>query len=355
MGFESEFPSLALPNRFLRSVFLTLSAFAPVTQILLAIGSKSYLFRDITISIMNSTKTTDLKQPTLLQAIGAILVAAIMWGSGNVLSRSLLIEGVNEIFLVTLRVTLIGLILFLNYFLFIREKFQVTIFKEATITGTFSVFSVSWFFIYALQYISSGLVTLLISSAPIFTALWLKVLLKEEKISKLRYIAIATGFVGIFYLFVTGETGLLNDGNILLGGSLAFCGVQCIALATVLNRKYAPKYKVATWLTYQYPLVIILSITAYLIFDISPQQLSTSQIIRVVALVVSNLSAFTAFTWLIRRVSALQVASVDYLVPIVGVTAGVVFLNESFNSNVIVAAVFIFISLIMNTKEEFSN
>ena len=48
---------------------------------------------------MNSTEKTDLKQPTLLQAIGAILVAAVMWGSGNVLSRSLLIEGVNEIFL----------------------------------------------------------------------------------------------------------------------------------------------------------------------------------------------------------------------------------------------------------------
>ena len=47
---------------------------------------------------MNSTEKTDLKQPTLLQAISAILVAAIMWGSGNVLSRSLLIEGVNEIF-----------------------------------------------------------------------------------------------------------------------------------------------------------------------------------------------------------------------------------------------------------------
>ena len=70
----------------------------------------------------------------------------------------------------------------------------------------------------------------------------------------------------------------------------------------------------------------------YLIFDIAPQQLSTSQIVRVAALVVSNLSAFTAFTWLIRRVSALQVASVDYLVPIVGVTAGVIFLNESFKS-----------------------
>ena len=304
---------------------------------------------------MNSTEKTEINKPSLLQSIVAILVAAFMWGSGNVLSRSLLIEGVNEIFLVTLRVTLIGSILFLNYFLFIREKFQITILKEATITGIFSVFSVSWFFIYALQYISSGLVTLLISSAPIFTAIWLKVLLKEEKISKLRYVAIAVGFIGIFYLFATGETGLLNDGNILLGGSLAFCGVQCIALATVLNRKYAPKYKVATWLTYQYPLVIILSISIYLIFDIAPQIFSTSQIIRIAALVISNLSAFTAFTWLIRRVSALQVASVDYLVPIVGVTAGVVFLNESFNSNIFLASFFIFISLLLNTKEEFSN
>tara|TARA_B100001287_G_scaffold149653_1_gene126017 strand:+ start:107 stop:1021 length:915 start_codon:yes stop_codon:yes gene_type:complete len=303
---------------------------------------------------MNSTENIQLEKPTLLQATGAILVAAFMWGSGNVLSRSLLIEGVDEVFLVTVRVALIGSMLFLYYLLFIREKFQMAILKEASITGMFSVFSVSWFFIYALQYISSGLVTLLISSAPVFTALWLKVLLKEEKISKIRYIAIAIGFIGILYLFITGETGLLDDGNILLGGSLAFFGVQCISLATVLNRKYAPKYKVVTWLSYQYPLVIVLSLIAYLIFDIEPQSLSTSQIVRIGALVISNLSAFTAFTWLIRRVSALQVASVDYLVPIVGVTAGVIFLNESFNSNVIVAAVFIFISLLLNTREEFS-
>ena len=303
---------------------------------------------------MNSTENIQLEKPTLLQATGAILVAAFMWGSGNVLSRSLLIEGVDEIFLVTVRVALIGSMLFLYYLLFIRERFQMAILKEASITGMFSVFSVSWFFIYALQHISSGLVTLLISSAPVFTALWLKVLLKEEKISKIRYIAIAIGFIGILYLFITGETGLLDDGNILLGGSLAFFGVQCISLATVLNRKYAPKYKVVTWLSYQYPLVIVLSVIAYLIFDIEPQSLSASQIVRIGALVISNLSAFTAFTWLIRRVSALQVASVDYLVPIVGVTAGVIFLNESFNSNVIVAAVFIFISLLLNTREEFS-
>lgn len=303
---------------------------------------------------MSSRNLEKPSQPSLIQTFSAIIVAAIGWGSGNVISRSLLIEGIDEIYLITIRVVVIGTILIIYYSLFIREKFEIIIFKEASLTSIFSLFAVSWFFIFALQYISSGLVTLLISSAPVFTVIWLKILLKEEKISKTRYLAIFIGLIGVSYLFLTKETGLLNQGDILVGGTLAFMGVQCIALATVLNRKFAPKYKVFTWLTYQYPTVMFLTISAFFIFDIQIESLSTSQVTRITFLILANLSAFTSFTWLIRRVSALQVASVDYLVPIIGVSAGVIFLNESFNFNIVVAGVFIFISLILNTKEEFS-
>lgn len=303
---------------------------------------------------MSSHNLEKPSQPSLIQTFSAIIVAAIGWGSGNVISRSLLIEGIDEIYLITIRVVVIGTILIIYYSLFIREKFEIIIFKEASLTSIFSLFAVSWFFIFALQYISSGLVTLLISSAPVFTVIWLKILLKEENISKTRYLAIFIGLIGVSYLFLTKETGLLNQGDILVGGTLAFMGVQCIALATVLNRKFAPKYKVFTWLTYQYPTVMFLTISAFFIFDIQIESLSTSQVTRITFLILANLSAFTSFTWLIRRVSALQVASVDYLVPIIGVSAGVIFLNESFNFNIVVAGVFIFISLILNTKEEFS-
>ena len=303
---------------------------------------------------MSSHNLEKPSQPSLIQTFSAIIVAAIGWGSGNVISRSLLIEGMDEIYLITIRVVVIGTLLIIYYSLFIREKFEIIIFKEASLTSIFSLFAVSWFFIFALQYISSGLVTLLISSAPVFTVIWLKILLKEENISKTRYLAIFIGLIGVSYLFLTKETGLLNQGDILVGGTLAFMGVQCIALATVLNRKFAPKYKVFTWLTYQYPTVMFLTISAFFIFDIQIESLSTSQVTRITFLILANLSAFTSFTWLIRRVSALQVASVDYLVPIIGVSAGVIFLNESFNFNIVVAGVFIFISLILNTKEEFS-
>tara|TARA_B110000467_G_scaffold160946_1_gene181149 strand:- start:780 stop:1688 length:909 start_codon:yes stop_codon:yes gene_type:complete len=291
---------------------------------------------------------------SIFKIIGGIFTAAFMWGSGNVLSRSLLIEGVGEIFLITTRVSIIGTLLLIHYSIFNKDKFNKKLLKEASTTALASIFFVGWFFIFSLQYISSGLVTLLISSAPVFTILWLKILLKDEKISKQKYISIFIGLLGVSYLFISKETGLENQGNILLGGSLAFMGVQCIALATVLNRKYAPKYKVSSWLTYQYPIVIFLSLIVFITTGTEVETLNSSQIFRVGVLAFFNLGAFTSFTWLIQRVSALQVASVDYLVPVVGVTAGVLFLDETFNSNILVAGIFIFISLIMNTKEEFS-
>ncbi len=303
---------------------------------------------------MGNQKTTLLEKPSIFKTVTCLFTAAFMWASSNVISRSLLIEGVNEIFLVTARVSIIGSLLFTYYLVFNREKINIKQLKEASFTGFFSIFIVGWSFIFSLQYISSGLVTLMISSAPVFTVMWLKILLKEEKISTSKYIAIATGFSGIAYLFISRETGLLDQGDIFLGGSLAFVGVQGIAFATVLNRKYAPKYKVISWLTYQYPLVLVLSLAAFLISGVGIEPLDFSQKLRLLILVVFNLGAFMSFTWLIQRVSALLVATVDYLVPIIGVTAGVVFLNEVFNRNIIISGIFIFISLVISTKEEFT-
>lgn len=299
--------------------------------------------------------SNEVEKPSLSKTIAAIFCAAFMWGSGNVIARSLLIEGVNQIFLVTSRITLVGLLYLAYYLLFVKESFNQKAFKEAAVTGFVSVFTVGWAFIFALEYVSSGLVTLMVSSAPVFTIMWLKILLKEEEISRSKYTSIFIGFLGIAYLFISKETGLLGEGDIFLGGGLAFIGVQSIAIATVLNRKYAPSYKISTWLCYQYITIGALSLVAYLISGVGVSPLDTSQKIRLAVLVVFNISAYLSFTWLIQRVPALFAALVDYIVPVVGVTTGVIFLNESFNINIVIAAFFIFLSLYITTKDEFSN
>ena len=294
-----------------------------------------------------------LEKPSIFTTVICLFAAAFMWGSSNVIARSLLIEGVGEIFLVTARVTIIGSLLFTYYLIFNREKFNKKLLKEASLTSFASIFLVGWSFIFSLQYISSGLVTLMISSAPIFTIIWLKIFLKNEKITKLKYLAIFTGFLGISYLFITKETGLVDDGNIVFGGSLAFIGVQSISLATVFNRKYAPKYKISVWLSFQYPFVVLLSLVVFFISGVGIEILSISQAMRVLFVVISNITAFLCFTWLIQRVTALFVATIDYLVPIVGVTGGILLLGETFNTNIFVSSVFIFLSLIITTKDEF--
>ena len=98
-----------------------------------------------------------------------------------------------------------------------------------------------------------------------------------------------------------------------------------------------------------------MSLIAYFISGVAASPLDRSQQIRLAILVLFNISAYLSFTWLIQRVPALFAVIVDYIVPGVGVTAGVIFLNESFNMNIVIAAVFIFLSLYITTKDEFSN
>ena len=70
-------------------------------------------------------KNNNLHQkPSLIQTISAVLTAGVMWGSGNVIIRSLLLEGLNEIFLVTARVLIIGTLLFSYYIIFNKDKFD---------------------------------------------------------------------------------------------------------------------------------------------------------------------------------------------------------------------------------------
>ena len=102
-------------------------------------------------------------------------------------------------------------------------------------------------------------------------------------------------------------------------------------------------------------LVIVLTILTFFISGVSIEILNPSQLIRLIALVICNLGAFLSFTWLIQRVSALQVASIDYLVPVVGVSAGVLFLGETFNRNILISSLFIFTSLLLTTVDEFSD
>ena len=89
----------------------------------------------------------------------------------------------------------------------------------------------------ALLYASSGLVAVLISLAPLLTALLATLVLRERIPTRLQLAGLAVAFCGVAVLIVTRSTGLgpLQDGD-LRGHAMAIAVALLMAVATIYTR-----------------------------------------------------------------------------------------------------------------------
>jgi drug/metabolite transporter (DMT)-like permease len=185
------------------------------------------------------------------------------------------------------------------------------------------------------RYIASGLAAILCSSTPLFTIVIAHFILADERITLRRLAGLALGFAGIIILMapeaVRSGGDLFNSAS--LHGQLAvIVSSLCYALATSFVRRY---------LRDEDPIVLTAGQTATASLWLLPLVLLTEHPINVFQ--VSFSSAFSAL-WLglvgtgfayllyfklLARVGATRVTLVTYIVPIVGVILGAVFLRES--------------------------
>ncbi len=167
-----------------------------------------------------------------------IILIGTLFGFHGLLNRSLLIDGVNEIFIVTSRISVVTLLIGIYCFREFISSISVEYFLKGSLSGILAIFIPGWAFIYALKYISSGLQSIFISTIPLFTVFWVLLLYKDEKITNLKIVSVLTGLIGLIILFFSGATGLSNEGNLLIGGLLAVLGVQGLALSNITNKKH---------------------------------------------------------------------------------------------------------------------
>ena len=88
-----------------------------------------------------------------------IIIIGFLYGFHGLINRSLLIDGVNEIFLVTARITLVSILLCLYCMKDFIKEININYFLKGGLTGVLAIFTPGWAFIYALKNISSGLTT----------------------------------------------------------------------------------------------------------------------------------------------------------------------------------------------------
>ena len=281
-----------------------------------------------------------------------IVLIGILFGFHGLLNRSLLVDGVNEIFVVTTRITLVTFLLSIYCLKEFISEININYFTKGTLTGFLAITIPGWTFIYALKSISSGLQSIFISTIPMFTVFWVFLLYKKEKITRLKIISVLVGLFGLVLLFASGATGLSGDGNLIRGGVLALIGVQGLALSNITNKKDSQVIPAKTYLLVQWIASSIFSILLFFILGGEVEILNQSQSLRLLGLIFIDIFNYSLFFYTIKRLSATFTTLVDYVVPIVGIYVGYIFLDEVVNNIFFITLVLIFISLYLAVKDE---
>ena len=100
-----------------------------------------------------------------------IILIGSLFGFHGLLNRSLLIDGVSEVFIVTARITIVAILFGIYCFKEFSNEINFNYFIKGSLTGFLAITIPGWTFIYALKYISSGLHSIFISTIPLFTVI----------------------------------------------------------------------------------------------------------------------------------------------------------------------------------------
>jgi len=284
-----------------------------------------------------------------------IILIGTLFGFHGLLNRSLLIDGLDEIFIVTARITLVTLLFSAYCFKEFIKEINLNYFLKGSLTGFLAIFIPGWTFIYALKNISSGLHSIFISTVPLFTVLWVFLFYKEEIITRKKIISVLIGLVGLAVLFLSGATGLSNEGNLITGGTLALIGVQGLALSNITNKKDSQYIPAKTYLCTQWLISSLISIVLFLLLGGEIEIMTTSESLRLFGLVFIDIFNYSLFFYTIKRLSATFTTLVDYVVPIVGILVGYIFLLEIVTKIFFITLFLIFISLYLAVKDEEEN
>lgn len=269
----------------------------------------------------------------------AILAASIGWGLAGVGVRILFVDGVSTFTVVIGRVGIATLAL--GFFaLYGRRSISQEAWRRGSAIGVLRIGLAPTFFISSLNFISAGFEALVITLVPVTTAVFAHVLI-GEKLTTRQFAGLGLGLTGTAVLILSGDSGIADGGNTLVGGGLALGGVLTGSLSGVVARRYAPHHgtrELAVPMFVAGSAIVVL--VGGLVGDVDPTALSASGWTLLVGLALaSTLLPFVATLYASAYASAATVALTGYLAPVVGLVGGVMILGELVTPAIAVGAV----------------
>ena len=126
-------------------------------------------------------------------------------------------------------------------------------------------------------------------------------------------------------------------------------------MSNITNKKDSQYIPARTYLLVQWVSSTVFSILLFFILGGELEMLNRSQSLRLSGLVFIDIFNYSLFFYTIKRLSATFTTLVDYVVPIVGIYVGYIFLDEIINNIFFITLILIFISLYLAVKDEARN
>ncbi len=271
--------------------------------------------------------------------IGLLAAGEVLAWSFNYIAGKIALEHLDPSTLVSFRLVLAGAI-YLMLFLGTRRPSGVD-WREVPrfiLLGIFGVVMNQGGFTVALAYTSVGHVAIILAMGPVLVLLLARII-GQETLTPVKVVGVILSFCGIALLAI--EQGLSLHTGGLIGDLIAIGGSIGFAVFTVFGKRVRHRYDAIGFNTYTHltgaVLLLPLAIHQGMALDWHRVGWQGWAAMSYMA-VFSSVFAYLIFYKLLGHLSATQVSSFNYLLPIVATTLGVVLLDERLNRGFFVAA-----------------
>ncbi|VEF46106.1 transporter [Bacillus freudenreichii] len=193
-----------------------------------------------------------------------------------------------------------------------------------------------------LIFLPSGLFSVLVFFQPVLIALFAWFWLGEQ-MSVLKMVGMIVGFLGILIISLDGVTGEIS----LVGVMIALLAAMSWALGTIYVKKESKRAD-ALWMVALQFLIggVVLTIMGAVTENLQDIVWNTPYLIGLVFGGVFGVTvAFSLYFKLINAGDASKIASFTFLVPLIAVLTGTVFLNEPFTLTLLAGLILIVLSI----------
>ncbi len=232
----------------------------------------------------------------------------------------------------------------------VREAYDARGLAVATITGAFWVGIPTALVVWALQYISGGLGAILQSTVPFFIAFFAHVYLGQSQLKLSKIGGMIIGFLGIIVLFSDDPIEAEHASAYLAGAAVILSAVS-IGFAQSFSRKH---FRGTNHIIYNVYLQLFggMVILPFAFVGGLPRlEFTTEFALTLLYLaVIATAIPFTLYFSLYQRVDFVLLSMMAYVIPVVAVVGGIVWLGERLTTVDLAGSVLVLLGVLLATQ-----